>query len=276
MYAPVAELADAHGLGPCTEGCRSSTLLWGTKLSYTRKNRAVTMAKIYPVIHHLDDETTLQEVGIAKEIGADGVFLISHTGNDREILVVVDLLHGVMPDFFVGVNLLNTGPLEAFDRAYEANASALWLDSAGVSSSGLTEIGEKLQARYEATDSWMPIFASVAFKYQKEELNPPLAAQFARDAGFIPTTSGPATGNAPDLAKIQAMSEVVQGTLAIASGMTPQNIHRFVPYLDYVLVSTGISYDFHHIDPNKLKELIINAQPVAMQGALTEWNSQST
>jgi len=73
-------------------------------------------------------------------------------------------------------------------------------------------------------------------------------------AGFIPTTSGSATGKAPQLAKIISMSQ--HGVLAVASGMTPDNVSDYAPYLSHILVSTGISLDEYRIDPDKLKRLI--------------------
>ncbi|XP_011403363.2 PREDICTED: uncharacterized protein LOC100637956 [Amphimedon queenslandica] len=44
--------------------------------------------------------------------------------------------------------------------------------------------------------------------------------------------------------------------LALASGVTPENALDYAPYVDAVLVATGISIDFHNIDPLKLRQLI--------------------
>lgn len=73
----------------------------------------------------------------------------------------------------------------------------------------------------------------------------------------VVTTSGPATGKAPSLDKIQQMKWAM-GTneLAIASGITPDNVAKFLPYVDHILVSTGISEGFHSFDPVEVERLI--------------------
>jgi predicted TIM-barrel enzyme len=43
--------------------------------------------------------------------------------------------------------------------------------------------------------------------------------------------------------------------LAIASGITPENIEKYLPYVDYFLVATGISKTFDEFDPEKRKLL---------------------
>ena len=57
--------------------------------------------------------------------------------------------------------------------------------------------------------------------------------------------------------KIQRMSEAADGhPLAIASGVTPDNVNDYLPYINAFLVSTGISKDFHNLDLEKTKELM--------------------
>jgi predicted TIM-barrel enzyme len=94
----------------------------------------------------------------------------------------------------------------------------------------------------------------VAFKYQAPEPQPAAAARYAHLGGFIPVTSGPATGKAPDVAKLKAMSEHVPH-LGLASGISPNNAEDFVPYIPHYLVATGISSDFYHFDLKALQRL---------------------
>jgi len=44
--------------------------------------------------------------------------------------------------------------------------------------------------------------------------------------------------------------------LAIASGITPENVGTFLPYVDYVLCATGISDDFHNLNPDRVRQLV--------------------
>lgn len=45
------------------------------------------------------------------------------------------------------------------------------------------------------------------------------------------------------------------GPLALANGVTPENIDSFLPYADCFLVATGVSRSFRMLDPRKVKLL---------------------
>ena len=219
--------------------------------------------RIIPVIHYLDRETAFAEVGTAVLCGADGVFLISHHGNDEELLDVGVAIKRKHPGFPIGINLLSTGALEAARSATALAFPMLWGDDLGVDSNGVTDAGRQIEALRHGNPGFQ-VFASVAFKYRPHEQDPAKAAQNALAAGFIPTTSGSGTGSAPDLEKIVAMSSSTGGVLAIASGMTPWNVAQYAPYLSHILVATGISLDEYRIDADKLRLLIANARSAAV------------
>ena len=81
-----------------------------------------------------------------------------------------------------------------------------------------------------------------------------------RGCGFIPTTSGAVTVSAPDVSKIKVMGEFVgRENLAVASGITPENISLFIPFCENFLVSTGISKSFYEFDLQRLKSLVENS-----------------
>lgn len=45
--------------------------------------------------------------------------------------------------------------------------------------------------------------------------------------------------------------------LAIASGVTPDNVSAFLPHVSHILVSTGVSASFHEFDPARLRALVV-------------------
>lgn len=56
------------------------------------------------------------------------------------------------------------------------------------------------------------------------------------------------------------MSEAVQALnskLAVASGITCDNIDAYLPYIDVYLVATGISIDHYELDEVKVSELAL-------------------
>lgn len=223
--------------------------------------------KILPVIHYLDRDTAFAEVGTAVLCGADGVFLISHHGDDPDLLEVGVAIKKKHPGFPIGINLLSTGAVDAARNAIALAFPMLWGDDLGVDSNGVNEAGRLIETlRY--SNPGFQVFASVAFKYRPHEPDPAKAAQNALEAGFIPTTSGSGTGSAPDLEKIVAMSRATGGVLAIASGMTPWNVAEYAPYLSHILVATGIAMDEHRIDADKLGLLIANVRAAASMNCI--------
>lgn len=212
------------------------------------------MRKVYPVIHYKDSETTLSEAKKAKEAGADGVFLISHIGGNERLIPLAVKIKEVF-QLEVGLNFLGEGALETAKVVKNNGLDMVWADYCGVSSDGLDYEGHDL-ADWACFNENIKIFASVAFKYQASELNPSLAAVEALRAGFIPTTSGSGTGTAPSVEKIHSMSVAVKGNLAIASGMSCENINDFKQYLSHILVATGVSDDEYHFNIEKLTKFI--------------------
>lgn len=211
--------------------------------------------RIHPVIHHVEDDVTLTQARCALDWGADGVFLISHEGQDDALLPLCRQLStkwqsrrtaaGASP--LLGLNLLTSGACEALDAAAAHGANAVWISDAGVSSQGAAPLGHQLMQAM-ARHPHVTVFGCVAFKGQAPEPQPAEAARVARACGMRATTSGPGTGQAPDLAKIQAMGAAVGGQLAIASGMTADNVQAFEPWLSDILVATGVTHDGRLID----------------------------
>ncbi len=213
------------------------------------------MKVVYPVIHYKDYETTLKEAEIAYRMGADGIFLISHIGNDLDLVPLATMIKKNF-NFKVGLNFLSHSVNFTANVVKENNLDMVWSDYCGFSSSEIEDNCKYLMT-FAKENKNIEIFASVAFKYQKYEPDPSLAAFYAKSFGFIPTTSGLATGSAPEINKIEMMSKATDGLLAVASGMSVQNIELFKPYLSHVLVSTGVSSDEYHFDRDKLS-LFIN------------------
>lgn len=219
--------------------------------------------RVLPVIHHLDAATTRDQVDLALNAGADGVFLISHDGRDAELLELVPKLREACGNFWLGVNLLSErDPAAAYRMAATAGFDGVWLDYCGVDSLGANVQALHLARSRRRTSLGLrrlDVFASVAFKYQAPEPRPALAALNALTLGFVPTTSGPATGEAPELSKVRAMWDEADGTLAVASGLTPDNVASFAPYLSHALVATGVSRDAHHFDAELLRVFVSRA-----------------
>lgn len=228
------------------------------------------MSLVYPVIHYLNDTLALEQASIASDAGAAGVFLISHHNNDERLWPLAQQVKSLYPQLKVGVNGLSTPLQEVAQKVSDYHLDMLWSDNCGITSKGVESKALALQLWHQTHPS-VEVFASVAFKYQAAEPNPSLAALYAQGLGFIATTSGSATGSAPEVEKIKKMYEAVEdklrrdfsahcATLAIASGMTLENVEDFKPYLSHILVATGVSHNEHKLDYERLCVFIQRAK----------------
>jgi uncharacterized protein len=213
------------------------------------------MTEVWPVIHLINRERALRNAAIAWQCGCNGVFLISHFGDDDQVDTLAGVLHAEFPKLQIGVNYLTQRALNAVRRSMSFSYAATWVDDSGITSEG---IGLSAQAIRDSLLRGHRYFASVAFKGQKDEPQPAAAARNALSLGFVPTTSGIATGLAPQIEKMAAIRAGIEpyDMLAVASGITPANVAGFVPYVTHILVSTGISKNFHDFDQDKLTRLM--------------------
>lgn len=212
---------------------------------------------VLPVIHHLDFDTSVEQANIAFKHGAHGVFLISHNGQDESLFAPAVEIKRSHPDRLIGLNLLGSSAAHALLNTEGSGLDMVWVDAPGVTSKGVNDeaaqIGRLLKRAHQE-DKKPLFFGSVAFKYQPHEPAPGQAAFSAFQLGMVPTTSGSGTGSAPDLDKIMTMRDAIgpDAPFAIASGMTPENVGEFLPYLTHFLVATGISKDVYHFDEPRL------------------------
>ncbi len=213
--------------------------------------------KIIPVIHHVDTNLTLEQAKIISDSKSFGIFLISMIGDNEDLPMLAKAIKSRYPNLKLGTNLLGKTALETVKINLDFELDMSWSDDPIVH-------GDKISPEANAISNLIKnkhlFFNSVAFKYQKEDPNPKQATLNSYNLGFIPTTSGQATGKAADMGKISNMASVLeQRTLSIASGLTPQNVGEYIPYVEYGLVSTGISKNFHEIEPTLLKQIIENS-----------------
>ena len=169
------------------------------------------------------------------------------------------------PKLKVGVNFLGWKAERALEESLAAGLDATWTDSPEVDSSGCCAPADSIAKTLDQNPGHL-FFGSVAFKYQPDEPNPPLAALNAAKLGMIPTTSGSATGSPPSANKLSSMKSALgTGPLAAASGIDPSNVGVLGAHLTHILVSTGISSSFHSFDQDLLASLMANLPAIRAQ-----------
>ncbi|MFT3699678.1 MAG: BtpA/SgcQ family protein [Kofleriaceae bacterium] len=209
---------------------------------------------LLPVIHPTKGRTgALASVQIARDAGADGVFLIDQGMNDREVLDLLKEVRGLYPGWWVGLNLLSRGPVEALRLAVETcGVDGIWSDNAGVDER--TTDQARADVFVKARGDWQGLyFGGVAFKYQREvaAADLPRTTKLASHYMDVICTSGPGTGHAADPTKVKTMRSGVSGDVAIslASGVTVDNVQAYLPYVDAYLVGTGIEHEVGVLNP---------------------------
>ncbi|GII87546.1 hypothetical protein Ssi03_55360 [Sphaerisporangium siamense] len=220
--------------------------------------------RIHPVIHVAGVAQMLAEIGKAVAHDVDGVFLIDHDADDARLFRCVAAARERHPGLFLGANVIKRGPHASLALLHEAfpggvPLDALWTDRAAVGLGGPEPEFERFAA-LRAGIGWHGLqFGGVAFKYQDpvpDAVLPDLA-RAVRDHVDVPTTSGPGTGQAAGRAKLEALrSGLGDRPLALASGVTPDNVRVFADLVDHILVSTGVNAPSGGIDERLLAALL--------------------
>lgn len=223
----------------------------------------LSQKKFYPVIHCICPYEqqgighALQNTHIAIGGEADGIFLIGHTMRHSDLIYIYEHVRKHFPNIWIGINFLDTplhgNCLRHIDSAKKCdNLNALWID--GMPNNRLL------------FPSTLQVFGGVAFKYKDPHLKGDVlknACEKAISCVDVATTRGDKTGVVPEISKLQWIQKYLEERipLALASGVSLENVSLFLPYVDIFLVATSISSmrnNFWHADclvPEKVKEL---------------------
>jgi predicted TIM-barrel enzyme len=213
---------------------------------------------ILPVVHVETLAQAEDNTNLALDEGADGVFLINHHIRSDTLLEIHSAVAARFPNAWIGVNCLGLTPALVFAMISE-RVDGVWVDNAMIDERGGDQSKAQgvLDARERAGNSRALYFGGVAFKYQRHVEDLASAATTAARFMDIVTTSGPGTGQSAHVDKIRVMKEALGSfPLAIASGITPDNVESYLPYADCFLVATGISRSFDQLDAVRLRRLV--------------------
>lgn len=215
--------------------------------------------EIIPVIHVVNNEQVFDNVEICKRNGINKIFLIDHCSDGKRSLPSYSEEIRERYGLWVGVNLLGQDIEKLLIKAEEWDllnfkTDAIWSDD------GLThfDMDKLMDIEYKNTYNGQ-FFGGLAFKYQKQPDDLNLACQKSKFITDVSVTSGSGTGTAPTKVKIEQIRKYL-GThhpLAIASGVSADNIKSFIGLAQYAMVATSITNPVTEIiNEQKLIELI--------------------
>lgn len=220
---------------------------------------------LLPVIHPIGHDEAISAVDVCVAAGVRGVFLIDQGMRVEEVLALAVEVHARHPGLWVGLNLLALEPVEALRVALERCAGrldGLWSDDAHVHEGSREQ--PRAQAFVDARRElgWDGLyFGGVAFKYRRPVPDEQLAeaARVAADYMDVVCTSGAGTGIAAHRDKLARMRQGLAGrdgaALALASGVTLDNVADYLGFTDAFLVGTGIEREFGVLDPDRVARL---------------------
>ena len=184
----------------------------------------------------------------------------------------------------VGIQLLEAANESALEVACEADLDFVRVEGyvfAHIGGAGLIEgcAGRLTRKRAELGCNHIKMFGDVHKKHCSRALTADLdindmvkQAEFFLVDGVIVT--GPRTGEAPDLEELKAVKESARVPLFIGSGMTPQNISRYIPWADGFIVGSTLREEgkfLGRLDPRRL-QAFVSAFQEARDHA---WHSES-
>lgn len=203
----------------------------------------------------------MDSVEAAVDAGCRGIWFTTQSITGEELETLLQEIRARHPDLWVGVNFLEYIPSVAMRLCSGFGFDGLWTDWAGVSNA--TENHKEhadalLQARNDT--GWPGLyFGGVAFKYQRHVKQEHLedVTRVACNYMDIVCTSGPGTGRAADLSKIQTMHKglVPGASLALASGVDEDNVASYLPYVDAFIVGTSLKNGQGTLDRAKVERL---------------------
>ena len=222
---------------------------------------------VLPVIHVLSVEQTERNIRLAVGEGVPGIFLINHDFPHQQFLPIIADIRAKFPNLWLGVNFLGVNGKIAFpilaQLSHEGTKiDAYWADDACVDER-VTEQKRAMEIlEVRKNSGWDGMyFGGTAFKKQRSVADEDLesSAKAAIALMDVVTTSGAATGQAASVEKVKAMRRGCgESTLALASGVTPENAPSYIEDVDCFIVATGISKpgNFYNFDPCRLRALM--------------------
>lgn len=169
----------------------------------------------------------------------------------------------------LGIQVLDGANVDALAIAVAVSAEFIRVNSwvfAHVANSGLHEscAGELARRRTMLKAQNVRIFADIKKKHCSHAITSDVPIEdAAKEAEFFRAdaviVTGTSTGIAPLDSDVKAVRGAVHIPVLIGSGITTENVHKFLPYTDALIVGSSLKYDgkwSNHVDPQRVKALV--------------------
>lgn len=182
--------------------------------------------ELIPVIHMVNHNQVVTNVKTCIECGINKIFLINHVV-PIEDLIKCALFIKKEYNIWVGINML--GQTTEMSLLLDIDLDAIWCDA------------EVKDVNFSRNFKGV-FFGGLAFKYQPKPLDLKKSCEWSVLSTDVSTTSGPATGKEASIDKILMIREYIgEHPLAIASGVSIDNIKKYKGIVNYLLVASSIT-----------------------------------
>lgn len=228
-------------------------------------------------LHSQHLEHALEGAKIAIDNGAHGVALVTYAIPPLSGLAFADRIKEKFPYHKVLLNVLQRDPYKFRDKNRSRGPKCIMESARYTNIDGLiTDIPVIKGINPIADEPEYVDYADTLLQWQQENwwdklyfwgfdfkgkhlINAkiyPSAVEQAKKYLDVITTSWLVTSVAPDIEKIIRIKSLAgDHPVGLASGVTSENIHEYLPYTDISIVATGISKDYYNLDPNKVAQL---------------------
>ena len=180
----------------------------------------------------IDENQVLTNVETCIECGVKKVFLINHAVSTEDLLKCAFRVKKEYPNLWVGINMLNVPTHIALQNLFEG-IDGLWCDAT------ITSTQAKSVRNFNGL-----FFGGLAFKYQPQPIDLEFACKDAMKATDVATTSGDGTGEEANIEKIKNIRTFLGNhPMAIASGVSVENVDNYKVIVNYLLVASSITSD---------------------------------
>ncbi len=210
-----------------------------------------------PVIHVDSEEQAVENAKIAFESRADGLYLVSHIHDVSQFMEIFDKVAEAHPGKWVGLNFgPRFGAVDPLDWIRHKRVDGIWLNHAQIGDATVGSDMARLLLQRSSVPHPFVLFGGVAYKLQPTPEHLDLTVANATRFVDVIVTSGDEVGVPPSFEKMRIIREAAgDHPVAIAGGLTPDNIEDFLPYADCFMVATGIYRSFHYFDPAKVRAI---------------------
>jgi hypothetical protein len=240
--------------------------LINTNTEYNFENKKIKAMHIFPKktimpvlscnnIEHFQQNITLLVMHCYNKIG--GIWLSCSNCSVDVIKQTYTWIKNVYPSLWVGINLVGETIIKMLEFIQEFKPDGIWSDRSYITDEEIQNIPKIIIDSFKRSNWNGLYFGGTLFKYVKQDGDVNKILENSIKYMDVLTTSGNGTGIEINKEKIEKIYNQVSEKIlvAIASGITSDNILRLSKTCDIFIVGTSITDKNSNIIINKLTEL---------------------